>query len=48
MTLSQSATGAPASAAPAAAEPFLRLTGVRKSYPGVLALDGLDLEVRPG
>jgi ribose transport system ATP-binding protein len=50
MTLSQSATGAPAPAAPApaAAEPFLRLTGVRKSYPGVLALDGLDLEIRPG
>src|SRR5688500_5458865 len=48
MTLSQPATGAPASAAPAAAEPFLRLTAVRKSYPGVLALDGLDLEVRRG
>ena len=50
MTLSQSATGAPAPAAPApaAAEPFLRLSGVRKSYPGVLALDGLDLEIRPG
>ena len=48
MTLSYPATGAPAPAAPAAAEPFLRLSGVRKSYPGVLALDGLDLEVRPG
>ncbi len=48
MTLSQPATGTPAPAAQAAAEPFLRLTGVRKSYPGVQALDGLDLEVRPG
>ena len=27
---------------------FLRLSGVRKSYPGVLALAGFDLEVRPG
>jgi ribose transport system ATP-binding protein len=32
----------------AAAPPFLRLSGVRKSYPGVLALAGFDLEVRPG
>jgi ribose transport system ATP-binding protein len=30
------------------AQPFLRLSGVRKAYPGVLALDGLDLEIRPG
>ena len=29
-------------------QPFLRLSGVRKSYPGVLALAGFDLEVRPG
>ena len=28
--------------------PFLRLTGVRKSYPGVLALAGFDMEIRPG
>ncbi len=28
--------------------PFLRLTGVRKSYPGVLALAGFDLAVAPG
>src|SRR5688572_9961098 len=28
--------------------PFLRLTGVRKSYPGVLALSGFDMEIRPG
>jgi ribose transport system ATP-binding protein len=31
-----------------AAEPFLRLTGVRKSYPGVLALAGFDMSVAPG
>jgi len=41
-----------ASAAPVeilqSATPFLRLTGVRKSYPGVLALAGFDMEVRPG
>ena len=51
MNLSQTDTGAPApsaSAAPAVAQPFLRLSGVRKAYPGVLALDGLDLEIRPG
>jgi ribose transport system ATP-binding protein len=30
------------------AEPFLRLSGLRKSYPGVLALAGLDLEVFAG
>jgi ribose transport system ATP-binding protein len=29
-------------------QPFLRLTGVRKSYPGVVALSGFDMEVRPG
>ena len=28
--------------------PFLRLSGVRKVYPGVVALAGFDLEVRPG
>ena len=28
--------------------PFLRLSGVRKSYPGVLALAGFDIEVRSG
>ncbi|WP_442581274.1 sugar ABC transporter ATP-binding protein [Mesorhizobium sp. ASY16-5R] len=29
-------------------QPFLRLAGVRKAYPGVVALAGFDLEVRPG
>jgi len=33
---------------PMAEQPFLRLRGVRKSYPGVVALAGLDLEVRRG
>ena len=28
--------------------PFLRLAGVRKSYPGVLALAGFDLTIAPG
>ncbi|MGB3337402.1 MAG: sugar ABC transporter ATP-binding protein [Devosia sp.] len=48
MPISQSATGDLAPATATAAEPFLRLRGVRKSYPGVLALDGLDLDVRSG
>jgi ribose transport system ATP-binding protein len=42
----------PAAAATAAmpgpAEPFLRLSGISKSYPGVLALADFDMEVRPG
>ncbi|MBP2473381.1 ribose transport system ATP-binding protein [Crossiella equi] len=29
-------------------EPLLRLTGLRKGYPGVTALDGVDLEVGSG
>ena len=33
---------------PGPAEPFLRLTGIAKSYPGVQALAGFDLDVRPG
>ncbi|TIR17738.1 MAG: sugar ABC transporter ATP-binding protein, partial [Mesorhizobium sp.] len=28
--------------------PFLSLEGVRKTYPGVVALDGFSMEVRPG
>ena len=33
---------------PIAARPFLRLSGVRKTYPGVVALAGLDMQVAPG
>lgn len=29
-------------------EPFLRLSGIRKSYPGVVALADFSMEVRPG
>ncbi|SFA71861.1 ribose transport system ATP-binding protein, partial [Nocardioides alpinus] len=29
-------------------EPLLRMTGVVKRFPGVLALGGVDLDVRPG
>src|SRR6218665_860876 len=29
-------------------QPFLRLTGVRKTYPGVVALAGFDMTVSPG
>ena len=32
----------------AAAEPRLRLRGIRKVYPGVVANDGIDLAVMPG
>ena len=35
-------------AAAASGQPFLRLSSVRKSYPGVLALSGFDMEVQPG
>lgn len=34
--------------APAAAASVLRVTGLSKAYNGVLALDGVDLDVRPG
>ncbi|WP_417308404.1 sugar ABC transporter ATP-binding protein [Devosia sp.] len=30
------------------AQPFLRLTSVRKTYPGVVALAGVDMSVAPG
>src|SRR5882672_9298767 len=32
----------------APAEPFLRLSGLRKTYPGVVALADFSMEVRPG
>ncbi|TIX45060.1 MAG: D-xylose ABC transporter ATP-binding protein, partial [Mesorhizobium sp.] len=31
-----------------ATAPFLSLEGVRKTYPGVVALDGFSMEVRLG
>ncbi len=34
--------------APEAPAPFLTLTGVRKVYPGVVALAGLSMDIRPG
>jgi ribose transport system ATP-binding protein len=36
----------PAAGAPAV--PALRVRGIRKAFPGVVALDGVDLEVHPG
>ena len=40
---------APAAAVqPASAEPFLKLTGLRKTYPGVVALADFSIEIRPG
>ncbi|MCB1487642.1 MAG: sugar ABC transporter ATP-binding protein, partial [Bauldia sp.] len=42
-------TPAPAAVAPpASAEPFLTLSGLRKTYPGVVALADFSMEVRPG
>jgi ribose transport system ATP-binding protein len=35
----------PAAAAPA---PFVSLSGIRKVYPGVVALSGLSMDIRPG
>ncbi len=43
-----SAAAAATAAPPAPAEPFLKLTGLRKTYPGVVALADLSLDVRPG
>ena len=34
--------------APSTAASVLRVTGLSKAYNGVLALDGVDLDVRPG
>jgi len=37
-----------ASVAQAPAEPFLILSGIRKTYPGVVALQGFSMSVSPG
>jgi ribose transport system ATP-binding protein len=37
-----------AASAAGVAAPALRMTGIRKEFPGVVALDGVDLEVRRG
>src|SRR5215216_3395164 len=42
------ATGSAGSPTVLNAAPFLRLSGVRKSYPGVVALAGFDMEVLQG
>jgi ribose transport system ATP-binding protein len=41
-------TSAAVAPAPAPAEPFLVLSGIRKAYPGVLALEGFSMTVAPG
>jgi ribose transport system ATP-binding protein len=38
----------PADTSPAPAGEVLRLTGITKGFPGVLALDGVDFTLRPG
>ncbi|MGW2310433.1 ATP-binding cassette domain-containing protein [Actinomadura luteofluorescens] len=42
------ATAAPGAATPAAATPAIRAVGLRKRYPGVEAVAGLDLTIPPG
>jgi ribose transport system ATP-binding protein len=42
------ALGATQAASVSAGEPFLRLSGLRKAYPGVLALSDFHMDVRPG
>jgi len=37
-----------AAAAPVSAEPFLVLSGIRKTYPGVVALQGFSMSIAPG
>jgi ribose transport system ATP-binding protein len=41
-------TSSAAAPAPALAEPFLVLSGLRKVYPGVIALQGFSMSVSPG
>jgi ribose transport system ATP-binding protein len=41
-------TSSAAASAPAFADPFLVLSGLRKVYPGVIALQGFSMSVRPG
>src|SRR5690242_4809575 len=41
-------SSAAAIAEPVVAEPFLTLSGLRKSYPGVVALSGFSMSVSPG
>lgn len=38
----------PANGSSDAKTPILRMEGIRKEFPGVVALDGVDLDVRPG
>jgi len=45
---SNSAGALPPGSGPAGAEPILTMRGISKRFPGVLALDGVDFEVRPG
>ena len=42
------AAAAASATSPASAVPFLRLAGLRKTYPGVVALADFSLDVRPG
>jgi ribose transport system ATP-binding protein len=42
------ASAAVPAASPDSTEPFLKLSGLRKSYPGVVALSDFSMDVRPG
>jgi len=47
-TVEPAMTSAAVSVAPTEADPFLVLAGIRKAYPGVVALSGFSMQVRPG
>ena len=42
------ASATAAAVQPASAEPFLKLSGLRKTYPGVVALADFNIEIWPG
>ena len=46
--LQGASSGASATSPPASGAPAVRLSGLRKTYGDVVALEGLDLEVREG
>src|SRR4051794_11819194 len=48
MTTEQAATEAPATASPPASAPDLSLRGMTKRFPGVIANDNIDLDIRCG
>jgi ribose transport system ATP-binding protein len=48
MRIDPATAASPIGSAPIGEEPLLRMRGITKRFPGVLALDGVDLDVRKG